>query len=387
MLRAFALFAALITGVLFADAAPPLDKAITAVESKKVKSSSKFTSFTGKVLGSKVRMRSSADLDSFIISELSKEQYVVVIGEKGDFYAVEAPADLRAYIFRGFVIDNLVEGNHVNIRLSPDREAPVIGHYSTGEPISGSICKDNSKWLEISAPKNTRFFIAKEYVEYAGKPGLKAIHDKRRATVTQLFEATNLLSQSELRKAFHEIDIARIAHGFQTIINEYSDFPLFIAKAATALSAAQEDYLHRKIAFLEARASKMNNGQVADIYEVAYRSDEVLSPTDRMKVWEPLEEALYKSWSSMHHAKSMENFYDNQKLKCQNLSGILEPYRDPVKNKPGDFILRDRDMIVGYIYSTHVNLDEFTGKRVNLMVTSRPNNNFAFPAYYVLDVE
>jgi len=387
MLKAFALIATLTAGVLFADAAPPLDKSIMAVKTKNIQANSKFNRFTGKILGNNVRMRSSADLDSYIISEFSKEQYVVVIGENGDFYAVEPPSELKAYIFRGFVIDNVVEGNRVNIRLSPDREAPIIGHYSTGEPISGNIFKDNNKWLEIPAPKNTQFFIAKEYVEYAGKPGLKAFHDKRRATVSQLFESTNLLSQSELRKVFHEIDIARIKQGFQTIISDYTDFPVFVARAAKSLTEAQEDYLHRKIAFLEAKASKMGSGNVEDIYDISYKTDYDVSPTDRMKVWEPLEEALYLSWSSMHHAKTMENFYGDQKLKCQNISGILSAYKEPVKNKPGDFVLRERDVIVAYIYSTHVNLDEYVGKRVTLMVSSRPNNNFAFPAYYVLDVE
>lgn len=387
MLKAFAVIAALTTGVLFADAAPPLDKSITAIDTKSVQTSSKFNHFTGKILGNNVRMRTAPDLDSHIITELSKDDYVVVVGEKEDFYAVEAPSDLKAYIFRGFVIDDIVEGDRVNIRLSPDRDAPIIGHYSTGHPIDGNVCENNSKWMEISAPRDTQFFIAKEYIEYAGKPELKAVQDKRKAHVSQIFDSTNLLSQSELRKAFHEIDIARITQGYQTIINDYTDFPSYVAKAAKSLAEVQEDYLHRKIAFLETKASKMGKGQVEDIYEVAYHADESFSPTDRMKVWEPIEEALYLSWSSMHHAKTMDDFYSDQKLKCQNVSGILEAYKEPVKNKPGDYVIKDRDITVAYVYSTHINLDEYVGKRVNLMVSSRANNNFAFPAYYVLDVE
>lgn len=387
MSKAFALIATFIAGVLFADAAPPLDKSITAVETQHIQPNSKFNRFTGKIIGNNVRMRTAADLDSYVISELPKDDYVVVIGEKEDFYAVEAPSDLKAYIFRGFVIDDFVEGDRVNIRLSPDREAPIIGHYSTGQSIDGNICENNNKWLEISAPQNTQFYIAKEFIEYAGKVELKALHDKRKATVTQLFESTDLLSQSELRKAFHEIDIVRITQGFQTIINDYTDFSVFVAKAAKSLSEVQEDYLHRKIAFLETKASKMGKGQIEDIYEISYSENESISPTDRMKVWEPIEQALYLSWSSMHHAKTMDDFYHDQKLKCQNVSGILETYKEPVKNKPGDFVLKDHDVTVAYIYSTHINLDEYAGKRVNLMVTSRPNNNFAFPAYYVLDVE
>jgi len=393
MSNAYALLALVVLGAfsasVFADAAPPLDKSIMSVNTTPSHSVSKFKAFTGKITGSNVRMRTSADLESHIIAELSKDEYVVVTDEKDDFYAVEAPAGLKAYIFRGFVIDDIIEGDRVNIRLSPNREAPIIGRYSTGQPIDGAICGDNKKWMEINAPEDTQFFIAKEYIEYAGKPELKIFQDKRKATVTQLLESTNLLSQAEMHKAFHEIDIERVTHSYNTIVNDYSDFPEVVAPAKKKLHAIQEDYLHRKIAFLEARASNMGKGKELsnNIYEVAYHSEDSLSPTDRMKLWEPLEEALYLGWSSMHHAKTMDDFYVDQKMKSKTVSGILEPYREFVKNKPGNFIVKNQDITIACVYSTHINLEDFIGKRVNLIVSSRSNNGFAFHAYYVLEVE
>jgi len=387
MLKMLALVVSLVTGILLADAAPPQNHSDT--DAKVGQSHPKFNGFTGKIIGSNVRMRGGANLDSAVITELSKGEYVVVVGEQDDFYVVEAPAGLRAYIFRSFVIDDCVEGDRVSIRLFPDREAPIIGYYNTGQPlVGGTVCKQNKKWLEIPAPKGTQFYIAKEFIEYAGKVELKAVHDKRKTNVAQLFESTELLVQSEMCKTFHEIDIKRITQGFQTIIDDYTDFPTFVAKAKHALAEVQENYLHRKIAFLETKASKMCKGQVEDIYkDSTYSSEDTTSSSDRMKVWEPIEQALFLSWSSIHHAKTMDDFYHDQKMKCRTISGILEAYREPVKNKPGDFILKDHDMTVAYIYSIHVDLDKYVGKRVNLMVASRPNNNFAFPAYYVLNVE
>lgn len=385
MLRPFAFIVALLAFVglssLHADTS-------SAAAQSKATSKSSFKAFTGKVIGSNVRMRTSPDLDSHIVSELPKDDYIVVTGEKGEFYAVEPPSDLTAYIFRGFVIDDVVEGDRVNVRLAPDREAPIIGHYSTGAKIEGKICENNTKWLEIQAPSETHFYIAKEYVEYAGKPEMKVVHDKRKEAVKQLFEGTQLLTQTEMRKPFHEIDADRITHNYQTIINDYADFSSYVSQATKSLAQFQEDFLHRKIAYLEAKASKMGSGQVSEqIYQISNQSEEFVSPTDRMKVWEPIEEALYLSWSAMHHAKTMDDFYQDQKLKAHSISGILEAYREPVKNKPGDFMVKERDVPVGYVYSTHINLEELVGKRVTLIVTERDNNNFAFPAYYVLDAE
>lgn len=348
-----------------------------------------FKAFTGKVIGSNVRMRVASDLDSHIVSELLKDDYIVVTGEKGEFYAVEPPKEMKAYIFRGFVIDEVVEGDRVNVRLAPDREAPIIGHYSTGTKIDGKICEENSKWLEINVPLDTRFYIAKEYIEYAGKPEMKVVHDKRKDAVKQLFETTQILTQTEILKPFQEIDKDRITHNLQTIINDYADFTTYVNQATKILTQFQEDYLHRKIAYLEAKASKMSSGTVhANTHEASNKStEEFVSPTDRMKIWEPVEEALYLSWSAMHHAKTMDDFYQDQKLKSKTISGILEAYREPVKSRPGDYILKERDLPIAYVYSTHINLEDLIGKRVTLIVSPRENNNFAFPAFYVLDAE
>jgi hypothetical protein len=359
-------------------------------ESTQKSMSSSFKAFTGKVIGNHVRMRTAPDLDSHIVAELLKDDYIVVSAQKGEFYAVEPPANMNAYIFRGFVIDNVVEGERVNVRLSPDREAPVVGHHSTGTKISGKICEENNKWLEISMPQDTRFYVAKEYIEYAGKPEMKIVHDKRKEAARQLFDSTQLLTQKELVKPFHEIDADRITHNYQTIINDYADFSNYVNQSTKALAQFQEDYLQRKIAYLEAKASKIGgHATKEDLYhDVSNRfSDEHISPTDRMKIWEPVEEALYLSWSAMHHAKTMDDFYQDQKLKSQTISGILESYKEPIKSRPGDFILTDREAPIGYVYSTHVNLEDLVGKRVTLIVTPRENNNFAFPAYYVLDAE
>ena len=103
----------------------------------------------------------------------------------------------KIVIFRSFVIDDVVEGNRVNVRLAPDREAPVIAQLSTGDAITGSICEDNNKWLKIPAPEQTQFYIAKEFIEYAGNPELKLAYDKRKSTVKQLMNSADLLVKGE----------------------------------------------------------------------------------------------------------------------------------------------------------------------------------------------
>ncbi len=348
-----------------------------------------YKAFTGKVVGGNVRMRLHPDVDSSIVKELPKGDLIVVRGEKSDFYAVEAPADLKVYIFRSFVLDNVVEGNRVHVRLSPELTAPVVAVMNSGDKVNGTISNKNHKWLEIAPPKNVRFFVAKEFIEKIGGPELKALRDKKQNTVLQLMDSADLLSQSEMMKPFEEIDFERVSNAFATITRDYSDFTEYSEKAKSKLARLQETYLQKKIAYLEAKTSKMSKEKSAraDIHATAETGEEALSPKERMKIWERVEEALYSSWSISHHKKSMDDFYEDQKLKTIRISGIVESYADIVKNKPGNFVLRDRDMPRAYLYSTFFDLQNYVGKYVTLTAVTRPNNNFAFPAYFVFDVE
>lgn len=376
---------------LFVDSVPAYADASETKAALPNATKSNFSKFTGKTLGKNVRLRTQPDLDGYVVRELEKNELLVVTEEKGDFYGVEPSVDSKAYVFRSFILDNVVEGNRVNVRLFPDLEAPIIGHLSTGKRIDGKICEKNNKWLEIDTPADTKFYVAKEFIEYAGGPELKAVADKRKSSVTQLLESTTLLTQAEMRKPFEEIGKDRIIKSYQNIINDYKDFPEMTEKAKEALLSFNEKYLERKIAYLEARTAHVSPSAISEeilsLNDLDRSSSIIESLTDRMKVWEPVEESLYLAWAAMHRAKTMDDFYADQKLKSITISGILEAYVDPVKNKPGDFVLKERDVPVAYVYSTHINLHNLVGKRVNLVATHRPNNSFAFPAFYVLDAE
>lgn len=346
--------------------------------------------FTGKVVGKHVRLRTLPDLESFVVKELGKSELLVIDGEKNDFYSVVPLQETKAYVFRSFILDNIVEGNRVNVRLKPDLDAPIIGHLTSGQHIDGEICQKSHKWLQIAPPKETRFYVAKEYIEQVGGPELKAAHEKRKTTASGLIDSAQLLTQAEFRKPFEEINIDRLTRNYQTVINDYSDFPEFAEKAKANLAAANENYLQKKLAYLEAKASRLGAHFASGSTSSDVDSDSVISsssPTDRMHIWEPIEKAIYLTWATMHHSKTMDDYYKDQRLQAVTISGLLEAYPDPVMNKPGDYMLKERDLPLGYLYSTHLDLEQYVGRNVKFIVTPRPNNNFAFPAYYVIGIE
>lgn len=356
---------------------------------KKSEAFKNYKPFTAKVLGSGVRLRLNADVEASIISELDRNELLVVKGEVNDFYAVEAPSDMKVYIFRSFVLDNMVEGNRVNVRLQPELSAPVVGFLSTGDRVEGNISKKNHKWLEFTPPNNVHFFIAKEYLEKIGGPELKALRDEKIANLAHLVESANLFAQGEMLKPYAEIDFEKITSNFTEVINDYVDFPKDITKVKSTLTTLQEDYLKKKIEYLENKAMRLSKNIELGGDTSGTFADNIsaLTSKDRMKMWERVEEALYVSWSTKHMNKSIADYYEQQKFNCKKVSGIVEAYTDSVKQKPGNFIIRDRDLPRAYVYSTMVDLQNYVGQYVTLVVSERPNNNFAFPAYFAMEIE
>ncbi|NGX28932.1 MAG: hypothetical protein K940chlam1_01121 [Candidatus Anoxychlamydiales bacterium] len=357
-----------------------------------------FKSFTGKITASKVRLRSGPDLDGHIISQLNKNELVLVVKDAKDFWAVKPIANIKAYVFRNYIIDNIVEANKVNVRLAPNLDSPIIGQLKQKDAVQGIICSQNNKWLEITPPDDVCFYIAKEYVTYAGNNNYFAQMKNRKSNVEELLNTAYFITQSECKKPYDEMVPNEAIHQFDTIIQEYSDFPQHVQQAKEGLALLQDNYLQKKIAYLESKAniSHMERNELLTAVENVSTFDEpkvlpqASSPknlTDKMTFWKTLEHSLYATWTTFHPEKKLNDFYKEQEINAITVAGILESYSQSIKNKPGDFIVKQEGSEKAYLYSTQVNLDEYVGKKVKLTVSPRPNNNFAFPAYFVNSVE
>lgn len=353
---------------------------------KSAKAKTKFsplTAFTGKVLGKSVRLRTEANIESHVVADLAKGDMIIVVGEAEDFYACQAPNGLKAHIFRIFVLDGVVEGKRVNVRLKPDLNSPIIGHMHTGDKIEKSVVSENNrKWLEIDPPKDSVFYVAKEFIENIGNKHVKTVYDKKKSEVVELFNQAELYSKSELNKFFEEIDFQRALAGYEAIVNDYNEFESYVTQSKERIASLKQDYLQKKLVYLETKTSKVNQ---ANAYKPA--PEHTYSGQDKMKHYQPIETTLFQKWSQGKQDVSIKDFYESERLKSTVVSGIVEQYNDPIKKKPGNYLIRNRELPTAYLYSTLINLDQFIGKQVDILVIERPNNNFAFKAYFALGVE
>ena len=379
-----------------------------------------FDAFTGKISRNKVRLRLLPSLDALILTELDRDALLNVVGETNEFYAVKPLKDTKAYVYRTYILDGVVEGNHVNVRLEPALESPVIAQLNSGDRIDGNISALNSKWLEILPPQSTQFYVCKEYVEKVGGPSMIRDLERRSQEVDQKLKTAYIDSKKELKKNYPSIDWASIALKFNAIAQAYPDFPSQIARSEELLSEMQQAYLQKKLSYLEAKVTALNHQPISNesdfkSIEKAPQRDEAqvaledldASNSDnseelawdsvfdtsamstKMGMWVPQEQNLYNEWIAQNEDATPHQYYQQQAVEQIRLHGLIEPYARVVRNKPGDFLLVHQisNLPIAYLYSTKVNLQEKVGQEVTLYGVKRGNNNFAFPAYYILSAE
>lgn len=366
-----------------------------------------FTPFTGKVIADKVRMRTSPDLDSHILNQINKDTLLLVVGEKNDFYAIKPPSETKMYVFRSYLIDNVVEANQVNVRLKPDLSSPVLGQLKNKQRVDGAVYQKDNKWLEISPPESVCFYVAKDYITKAGDSTYYGLMQERKEEVSKILNSAFFLTQAECKKPFDEMEPKKAIAQFEAVISGYSDFPEYVQQAKEGLALLQDNYLQKKIVYLESKANiapeekeeifkevaSLKSSQAQKKSEPLSESASLNSPFDEkklsngMKEWITIEKDIFSTWSSFHPEKNVEDFYSEQKANAITIKGTIECYDQNVKNKPGNFILKGENIPVAYLYSIQVDLSKFVGKEVSVTVTPRSNNNFAFPAYFVNSVE
>lgn len=378
----------------------------------------KFDPYTGKITKNKVRMRLQPALDAPVFGELNSNDLVVVVGDADDdFYTVMPPNDVKAYVYRTFILDNVIEGNRVNARLKPDLDAPVVAQLNSGDRVDGIVYPSNNKWMEIKLPASARFYIAKEYISKAGDASLKSRLEKKHEIAVQLLKNAEIAAHEEMQKPFNQINLNTAKLNYEHLIKDFSESPDIVSKAKESLSALLDAYMAKKIAFLETQSQNSTTTQemnkklatelqaqkskVSQLEQQLEKNKRAQPPVQQpngnkasqlpahMSAWIPAEESIMAIWSEKTGNHSPKDFYEDQKKESFTLKGIIDTYNRPVKNKPGDYMLigAASKLPIAFLYSTTVNLQDYVGHEVTVLVISRPNNHFAFPAYYVLQVE
>lgn len=343
--------------------------------------------FTGRVTRNKVRLRAGADLNSPVLLELEQSALLEVTGEEDSFYAVKPPKELKAYVYRTYVLDNVVDGAHVNVRAEPALEAPVIAQLNKGDRVDGKISAQNSKWLEIALPPTSRFFVSKEFVERAGPADMLVKMQARREEAARLINNAFANSQMELQKPLDEARLEPAIAELNRVMTQYQDVPAEVSRAKNYLASIQASY-QQKRDLAKTSGEEQETLTQPQSENLAGAPSFVQEPhaLEAMSNWLPKEAAFFETWLAEHPNQTMDDFYAEQRRDAVQLKGMVQPYTRPVKNKPGNFLLVSHldSQPIAFLYSTQVDLTQKAGQVVSLVGCPRPSNHFAFPAFFVV---
>lgn len=365
---------------------------------------SAFTPFTGEIKGERVRLRLAPHVDSSIIKELSKGDYVAVIGESKDYYIVSAPEGLKGYIFRTFVLDNIIEGEQVNVRLEPSTSSPVLARLSRGTEIQTTSNQPQGKWLEIILPNHCSFYIAKNFVTNKGPLDLYKHREGQKKIALDLLESAKEFAKEELQKTLDAIDLESIYKKINLVQSEeFKNIPGLQPLIQKALEEIQDTYLSKSL-LNQNKDSGIHSLRGLEVSHVEtstptqsllsqhIRKQTKIKTSPKVQSRENLEYSLYKVWLDMQpqgnpKKLTLEAFYEEEQKKKQILVGELDIYPHVVKNNPGDYLLKDKENVVAFVYATKIDLEKWLGKRVSVECLPRPNNYFAFPAYHIISIK
>ncbi len=354
----------------------------------------RFEAFCGKVTGHNVRMRLAPNLDAQVFKELDRDDLLLVTGIVDDFYACMPPKGLKGYIFRTYVLDGVVEGSNVFVRLGPDRTSPAVTQLNSGDLVKGTPSAQNSKWLEINLPEDVRFYVAKDYVQRVGDANYYTSQETRRHDAYQTLSQLENELDRELDRPFQKIQLSTISQKLSTFINDHKDMPQAVSQAEALISRMQQVYLTKSVALKDEpveeqkqAAPKREKEQEKEIAHPPLPAPQ--RPVTTQASWQDHENSYIQSLIAKGEIESADGFYKEELEKTNTLHGTIKPYNSFVATRPGDFVLLNlkTNLPIAYLYSTKQDLATWVNKPVTLWVSERPNNNFAFPAYFVLQVE
>jgi uncharacterized protein YgiM (DUF1202 family) len=343
---------------------------------------------TIRVMKDHVRLRNRADRNSPVVLELHQDDLLLADGLEQDFYAVQPPEELKAYIFRAYVLEGGIEAQNVNVRLAPSLDAPIIGRLTQGDRVETLSEDVDGKWLQIRCPESCHFFVAKDLVEQAGSAELYVTARHRQATLHQMMTRAQEIVKEEMQKPVEEMRLDEAQSLLEEICSQYEDFPQQKARAQKLLAQIRTDYLSKNVAFLDGTVQTVAEVTPAALHSMADTgASDPLKVTDRMRVWIPTEQSLIQAWLAMNHGQTPHDFYLEEQRNAHELTGQLEVFQSSARQRPGDYVLRRGNVPIAYLYSTVVNLQEQVGQTIRILGSPRSNHHFAFPAYFVHQVQ
>jgi hypothetical protein len=131
------------------------------------------------IKASRVNVRGQARLASEVVTQLKKDDAVTILeeiaapnakpGEPAAWLRIKLPANTPVWVNAGFVSNNVVTVNKLNVRSGPGENFSVLARLDKGAEVK-TLRTVGADWTEIEAPAGAFAFIGAELVDRPNKP-------------------------------------------------------------------------------------------------------------------------------------------------------------------------------------------------------------------------
>jgi len=145
------------------------------------------------IKASRVNVRGQARLASEVVTQLKKDDAVVILeeiaaqnakpGEPAAWLRIKLPANTPVWVNANFVSNNLVLVNKLNVRSGPGENYSVLARLDKGAEVK-TIRTVGTDWTEIEAPAGAFAFIGSELVNRPNKPAAPETISAANTTIT-----------------------------------------------------------------------------------------------------------------------------------------------------------------------------------------------------------
>lgn len=142
--------------------------------------------FKGVVTAEKLHVRISPKMDpsSIIVTILSENETVIVLGQEKDFYQIYTTKAAWGWIF-GKNIKVKGDKGVISVKEAPLRidarvQATQIGNLKEGDSVT--VLNEHLGWYKVEAPANVKLWAKSKYVKYVEPADAKDIPDGLRTT-------------------------------------------------------------------------------------------------------------------------------------------------------------------------------------------------------------
>lgn len=292
-------------------------------------------------VGTSLNIRTAPENNAKILGRLKRDEKVVVLGETGEYYKLQYPKQLEAWVASWLLLENgagqsdKVSRDKVNIRSGPSMQYPVIARLSKGYEVQIEQI-NSSKWAKITPPSTSFAYAAKKYVRLGENYNDYIAKESKRKEAIEKFNKTKLeIDKFVNLKKIGQEDFEKL----MTSLNECST-----ALAGTADAALTSDYKVtlseiRRLSQIHEIKKKVEEEHIAKTQHLIQKHDEKMSKILTEEKKTPLPKYQYTGW-------------------LDDVGGIFW--------RPASHKLKEGNQVLFYLKSGGVDLDPYVGKRVGI---------------------